>query len=96
MRKALLTAGLTAGAIAVATPGAGATSHLSCGHRGSAVRNIVAYATTCRVAHKVVTADLQGKRYDGWHCHGKKHGKIVHVTCKHAGGESVRFQVTGV
>lgn len=94
MNTKLIGAALTTAVLGVTASGAvGASATKSCGHSGTAITSIKATKTTCRVAKKVARADVQGKRFDGWKCHGKVFTGGGYVTCKHRGGGKVTFTV---
>jgi hypothetical protein len=91
----VMAAGVTAAALGFsASQAAGAGSTKACGNSGQEIRNIRATNTTCRTAKKVVRADVQGKKYDGWKCHSKRTFSGAHVTCTHKGARKVTYTVS--
>lgn len=94
MSYKLILAGIAAGVMGISVGNAfAAPAAKKCGNSGSAVQNIQASRTSCSVAKKVVRADLQGKKYDGWKCRSKRFPAGANVTCTHHGGGKVTFQV---
>jgi len=95
--RSLVLGVLAAAAVSVSAAAAASTvTHHKCGNQGTAVHGIQTTNATCKTAHKVVTADLQGKRYDGWKCSSKRSGtNKVKVTCSHTGAGKVTWTVTG-
>jgi hypothetical protein len=92
-RKLIVASIATAALGASASQAVGADKTKSCGNSGSAITGIKATRTTCSTAKKVVRADVEGKKFDGWKCKGKVFTGGSHVTCTHGGGGKVTFTV---
>ena len=93
MRRYLLGGAAMFGVWAAALGTAGAATHHTCKSPGSAYGNIKTTNTDCRTAYKVIRADTQGKRYDGWRCTSKPYNAGADVTCTHAGHKKITYQV---
>ena len=94
-RKYLVGGVVMVSAWAAALGTAAATTHHSCKSPGSAYSNIKTTNTDCKTADKVIAADTQGKKYDGWACKSKSAGNGANVTCTHKGNRKITYHVAG-
>jgi hypothetical protein len=92
MKKITLVALATA-ALAVPAIGSASTSGHPCSDVGTAAGNIRAYHVTCKTAHKVVRADIQGKQYRSFKCKSTRYQGGANVKCRSGAIKKVTFQV---
>ena len=92
MRKVVLLA-LAGTALVLPAVGSAAASGHRCSNVGTATGNIRAFNVSCKTAHKVVRADIQGKQYRSFKCKSTRYQGGANVKCKSGTRKKVTFQV---